>query len=62
MERDFSDGVRTVTVDGTHLSKTSINNVQMTTDGLKVFGNLPHHVPITSSFINLGQSAHKNCF
>ena len=58
--RRFSDSGKTVTVDKTRLSEASINNLQIAADGLKVFGGLPHHVPITSSFIKLGQSAHKN--
>ena len=52
--------VETVTVDRTHLSEACINNLQIAADGLEVFGGLPHHVPITSSFIKLGQSAQKN--
>ena len=60
VERRFSDSGKTVTVHRTRLSETFINNLQIATDGLKVFGSLPHHVPITSSFIKLGQSAHKN--
>ena len=58
--RRFSDSGKTVTVDRTRLSEASINNLQIAADGLKVFDGLPHHVPITSSFIKLGQSAHKN--
>ena len=58
--RRFSDSGKPVTVDRTRLSEASINNLRIAADGLKVFGGLPHHVPITSSFIKLGQSAHKN--
>ena len=57
-EKKLSDSgktVKTVTVDRTRLSKAFINNLQIATDGSKVFGSLPHHGLITSSFINLGQ-------
>ena len=54
VERRFSDSGKTVTVDRTRLSKASINSVWITTGGLKVLGNLPLHVPITSLFIELG--------
>ena len=59
-KEDFLTMVETVTVDRTHLSEACINNSQIAADGLEVFGGLPHHVPITSSFIKLGQSAQKN--
>ena len=52
---DSGKTVKTVTVDRTRLSKAFINNLQIATDGSKVFGSLPHHGLITSSFINLGQ-------
>ena len=54
VERGFSDSGKTVTVDRTRLSEASINNLRIAADGLKMFGSLPHHVPITSSFIKLG--------
>ena len=60
VERRFSGSGKTVTVDRTHLSEASLNNLHIAADGLKIFGGLPQHVPITSSFIKLGQSAHKN--
>ena len=60
VERGFSDSGKSVIVDRTCLSKVSINNLWIAADGLKVLGGLPHHVPITSSFIKLDQSAHKN--
>ena len=60
IERGFSGSGKTVTVDRTHLSKATLNNLQIAADGLEMFGSLPHHVPVTSSFIKLGQSAHKN--
>ena len=37
VERGFSDCGKTVTVDRTHLSKASINNLWIAADGLKVF-------------------------
>ena len=63
--KGFPDSGKTATIDRTPPSEASINNVQITTDGLKAIDSLPlpHYVPITSSFIKLGQSAHKKyCF
>ena len=58
-ERRFSDRGKTVTVWDSS-SKTLISNLRIATDGLKVFGSLSHHVPITPSFIKLGQSVYQN--
>ena len=44
VERRFSDSGRNVTVDRTRVSKASINNFQIATDRLKIFGSLSHHV------------------
>ena len=60
MNRGFSDSGKTVTVDRTRLSEASIKNLGIATDGLKVLGSPPHHVPIPPSCIKFGQSAHKN--
>ena len=59
-KEDFSDSGKTVTLDRTRLSQASTNNLRIVTGGLKVFGSLPHHVPVTPLFIKLGQSAHRN--
>ena len=63
--KGFPDSGKTATIDRTPPSGASTNNIQITTDGLKVIDSLPlpHYVPITSSFTKLGQSAHKKyCF
>ena len=59
-KEDFSDSGKTVTLDRTRLSQASTNNLRIVTGGLKVFGSLPHHVPITPLFIKSGQSSHRN--
>ena len=60
VERGFSDSGKTVALDRTRFSEASTCNLQIATDGLKVFGSLPHDVPITPLFIKLGQSAYRN--
>ena len=60
VEKGFLDSGKTVTEDRIRLSEASINKLRIATVALKVFGSLPHHVPINSSFVKLGQSAHKN--
>ena len=44
VEGRSSDSDENVTVERTRVSKASINNFQITTDGLKMFGSLSHHV------------------
>ena len=55
VDRGFSDSGKTITVDRTHLSEASVNNLQIAAGGLKVFVNLPHHVPFT--FIYKGKGS-----
>ena len=60
VEKGFSDSGKTVTLNVTCHSEASVSNLQIAIDKSKVFGSLPQHVPVTPSFIKLGQSAHKN--
>ena len=60
VERGFSDSGKTVALDRIRFSEASTYNLQIATDELKVFGSLPHDVPVTPLFIKLGQSAYRN--
>jgi hypothetical protein len=58
VERGFSDSGKNVTSERTALSEQSINGLRSTSDGIKLFGNIPHAVPISKSFLQKAKGAH----
>ena len=60
VERGFSDSGHSVTAERAALSVASINSLRSTRDGLKLFGDKPHLVPMTREFLSLGRQAHSH--
>jgi len=60
VERGFSDSAHSVTAERAALSEASINGLRSTTDGLRLFGDKPHLVPMTREFLSLGRQAHSH--
>ena len=54
VERGFSDSGHSVTAERAALSEASINGLRSTRDGLKLFDEKPHLVPMTREFLSLG--------
>ncbi len=50
VERGFSDSGQSVTAGRSALTEASINGLRSTRDGLKLFNDRPHLVPMTTSF------------
>ncbi len=55
VERGFSDSGHSVTAEKAALSEESINGLRATRDGLKLFGDKPHLVPMTREFLSIGR-------
>jgi len=51
IERGFSDSGHSVTAERAALSEASINGLRSTRDGLKLFDEKPHLVPMTREFL-----------
>ena len=60
VERGFSDSGHSVTAERASLNEASINGLRSTRDGLKLFGDKPHLVPMTREFLSLGRQAHSH--
>jgi len=54
--------IHSVTAERASLSEASINGLRSTRDGLKVFGDKPHMVPMTCEYLSLGRQAHSHYF
>jgi len=60
VERGFSDSGHSVTAERAALSEASINGLRSTRNGLKLFDEKPHLVPMTHEFLSLGRLAHSH--
>src|SRR6266516_6634872 len=54
------DSGHSVTAERAALSEASINGLRSRRDGLKLFGEKPHLVPMTREFLSLGRQAHSH--
>jgi len=60
VEGGFSDSGHSVTGERAALSEASINGLRSTRDGLKLFDEKTHLVPMTRKFLSLGRQAHSH--
>jgi len=58
VERVFSDSGHSVTAERAALSEASIDGLRSTGDGLKLFDEKAHLVPMTRKFFSLGRHSH----